>query len=254
MSHHSQTKPIVTILAAVLFALTALPAGAEEANDPLETMNRGVFWFNDQLDIYALEPVARGWHWLMPDRVETCVSNFFANLRFPTTTLNNLLQGKVVNAGSNVGRFVVNTTVGVVGLFDPATDWGMPEHDEDFGQTLGVWGVPPGPYLVLPLFGPSNIRDGVGTVADSYTLVYPWLLPMLWPQAFPWYSMTGAQVVRVVNARGQVLTEVEEIKAASVDYYSAVRDGYTQRRRTQVGDGAEMSEEEQEDLYNVEEE
>ncbi len=246
MKPRRQPQSLVTILAAVMVAFTALPTAAEETNDPLETMNRGIFWFNDQIDIYALEPAGRGWHWLMPDRVETCVSNFFANLRFPTTTLNNLLQGKIVNAGSNVGRFVVNTTVGVIGLFDPATDLGMPEHDEDFGQTLGVWGVPPGPYLVLPLFGPSNIRDGVGYVADSFTLVYPWFVP--------WYYSTGAQMVRVVNERGQVLTEVEEIKAASVDYYSAVRDGYTQRRRTQVNDGAEMTEEEQEDLYNVEEE
>jgi len=223
--------------------LTGSPARADDSGDPIEPVNRGIFWFNDQLDIYALEPAGRAWHWVMPDQVETCVGNFFANLRFPVVTVNNILQGKVIDAGSDIGRFVVNSTVGIAGFFDPATDWGLVKHDEDFGQTLGVWGVPPGPYLVLPLWGPSNLRDGAGAVADSFATVYPWFIP--------WYYSTAAQAVNVVNARGQVLREVEEIKSASVDYYVAVRDGYTQRRKVMIEDGAEMSEEEQEDLYHV---
>ncbi len=231
----------------VAFAFTLLPvlaAAAEPDADPIEPVNRAVFWFNDQVDIYVLEPTARGWHWAMPDRVEKCVGNFFGNLRFPIVTLNNILQGKLIDAGSDVGRFVVNTTVGVAGFFDPATDFGLAEHYEDFGQTLGTWGLPPGPYLVLPLIGPSNFRDGVGWIADSAAAVYPWFIP--------WYYSAPAQGVRTVNARAQVLHDVEQLKEASFDYYSAVRDGYVRYRKAQISDSAEMSEEEQEDLYRVE--
>lgn len=233
--------------AVAALALVLSPALARaEQYDPVEPLNRGIFWFNDQLDVYVLEPVARGWHWAMPDRVETCVSNFFGNLRFPIVMVNNLLQGKVLDAGSDIGRFAVNTTIGVAGLFDPATDLGLVEHDEDFGQTLGVWGVPPGPYLVLPLAGPANFRDGVGYAVDSLGSVYPWFLP--------WYYTLPAQAVRTVNGRAQVLDEVAQLKEASYDYYVAVRDGYTQRRKVQINDGVDMSEAEQEELYDVDSE
>ncbi len=238
-------KIVCSIL--VAFAFTLLPmlaAAAEPDADPIEPVNRGVFWFNDQVDIYVLEPAARGWHWAMPDRVEHCVSNFFGNLRFPVVTLNEVLQGKLVDAGSDVGRFVVNTTVGVAGFFDPATEFGLTEHYEDFGQTLGTWGLPPGPYLVLPLLGPSNLRDGVGWAADSGAAVYTWFLP--------WYYTVPAQAVRSVNARAQLLREVAQLKEASFDYYTAVRDGYTQQRKVLISDGVDMSEEEQQDLYRVE--
>src|SRR5215470_10470772 len=127
--------------------------------DPLEPVNRKIFWFNDQVDNYVLEPVATGWDWAIPHVVQRSISNFFANVRFPIDLINNLLQGKLKNSASEVGRFAVNTTVGVLGFFDPATGWGMEAHQEDFGQTLGVWGVPPGAYLVLPIVGPSNPRD-----------------------------------------------------------------------------------------------
>jgi phospholipid-binding lipoprotein MlaA len=122
--------------------------------DPLEPLNRKVFWFNDHVDRYVLEPVAKGWDRIAPDPVERSVSNFFVNLRSPVVVGNDLLQGKVKDGASDLGRFAVNTTVGVVGFFDYATRLGLPKHVEDFGQTLGWWGVPAGPYLVLPLLGP----------------------------------------------------------------------------------------------------
>lgn len=243
MSSVPRTCRMATLLTMLLGALPAL--AAEPVYDPMESINRAVFRFNDTVDEYALEPVARGWHWVMPDRVELCINNFFGNLRAPIVSVNNLLQGKVTDAGSDVGRFLVNTTIGLVGLFDPATDFGLVEHEEDFGQTLGVWGVPPGPYLVVPLWGPSNLRDGSGQIAESFATVYAWYIP--------WYYTTGAQAVRIVNARAQVLSEVEQIKEASFDLYAAARDGYAQRRRVLIQDGIEMSEEEQDDLYNIEE-
>src|SRR5262249_58556848 len=126
------------------------------------------------------------------------------------------------------GRFLVNTTVGVAGFFDPATGWGMEQHNEDFGQTLGYWGVPPGPYLVLPFFGPSDPRDTVGLVADSFSRVYPYFIDFVYT-----FSASGTDIV---NTRSQVLTEVDQAKAASLDYYVAVRNAYEQRRDALVHD------------------
>jgi len=207
-------------------------------------MNRGIFWFNDQVDGYVLEPVAKGWDKIAPDPVKKSTSNFFQNLRFPIVAVNNLLQGKVVDSASDVGRFAVNTTVGILGFFDPASGWGLKQHNEDFGQTLGFWGMPPGPYLVLPFLGPSNPRDTVGLVADSFSVVYAYFIPV-------WYTL-GARAVDVVNSRALVLREVRQIKEASFDYYVAVRNAYNQHRAALVADQAERSAQEQEDLYQLE--
>lgn len=222
--------------------LLAVPAGAADAPpaaaaiqdesaadyDPIEKVNRGIFWFNDHADEYVLEPVARGWHRMMPDPVETSISNFFSNLRFPVVMVNDLLQAKPKAATIDVGRFMVNTTFGVVGFFDPATDWGLTRHNEDFGQTLGWWGVPPGPYLMLPIFGPSNPRDTGGLVVDYVLSVYPWLVDS--------YALFGVGAVNVVNARAQILDEVRQAKEASLDYYVFVRNAYFQRRAALIND------------------
>ena len=135
-----------------------------------------MFWFNDKVDVYVLAPVASGWEKVSPRCVRTSVSHFFGNLRFPIVAVNDLLQGKVKDSASDVGRFAVNTTVGVLGFFDPALHWGRIEHQEDFGQTLGVWGVPPGPYLVLPLLGPSDPRDAAGFAVDYALAVTPFFI------------------------------------------------------------------------------
>jgi len=201
--------------------------------DPWQKMNRGIFWFNDRADVYVLEPVAKGWDIVMPERAETGISNFFANLRFPVVMANNLLQGKPGAAAIDVGRFMVNSTFGIAGLFDPATIWGLQRHNEDFGQTLGVWGVPPGPYLVLPLLGPSNPRDTAGIPVDYVLSVTPLFLNSYW-----W---TGAGIVNIVNTRAQYLDEVRNAKEASLDYYVFARNAYYQRRAALVKDQKEES-------------
>lgn len=233
--------------ALVIALIAALAPGARaddvDRNDPIEPINRGVFWFNDRVDVWLLEPAARGWDWLVPDRAQLAVEDFFANLRFPVVALNDLLQGKFRAAGVDVARFVINTTVGGLGLADAAAHFGLERHDEDFGQTLGWWGVPAGPYLVLPIAGPSGLRDGPAMLVDAYTAVYPMYLPLV--------ATSSAWGLRAINGRSRVLDQVSEIKEASVDYYVAVRNGYVQRRKVQVNDGTDMSPEEQEDLYGV---
>lgn len=248
MSMFGRTAAIrfVLSLAVVLCVVgcIATAAAAQESNsDPLEPMNRGIFWFNEQLDNYVMAPVARGWKWVLPTRVRKSVTNFFQNLLFPIDGVNNLLQGKFVRTGKMTARFVVNSTVGVAGFFDPATGWGLERYQEDFGQTLGYWGVPPGPYLVLPLWGPSSPRDGVGLAVDAFSTVYPWFIPF--------YYTLGASALGLVNARANVLTDVDELRRASLDYYVAVRNAYRQHREVEVNDSAGMSEEDQQDLYTL---
>ncbi len=212
--------------------------------DPLQPLNRKIFWFNDHVDQYVLAPVARGWDWIAPAAVERSVSNFYVNLRSPIVILNDLLQAKPKNAASDFGRFAVNTTVGVVGFFDYATPLGMPQHSEDFGQTLGWWGAPAGPYLMLPLFGPSNVRDTSGLIVDSASSIPGWFVP--------WWMLVPPRVGEAINARALVLKEVDQAKSASYDYYVFVRDAYLQRRNALMNDrtdtGAAAGE--NEDLYH----
>ncbi len=221
----------------LLLAMTATPASAADWEgraadyDPIEKVNRGIFWFNDHADMYVLEPTARVWHRALPDPVETSIANFFSNLRFPVVTVNDLLQGKPKPAAVDVARFMVNTTFGVAGFFDPASGWGLVRHNEDFGQTLGVWGVGPGPYLVLPLFGPSNVRDTSGLVVDYVLSVYPWAVDS--------WVLLPVGAVSAVNTRAQILQEVEDAKQASLDYYVFVRNAYYQRRIALVNDQQE---------------
>jgi phospholipid-binding lipoprotein MlaA len=233
---------------------SAAPASAEEAalaadddstvNDPWEGMNRGIFSFNETLDGWILEPVATGWDFVMPDPVERAIVRFFANARMPVVFVNDLLQWKPLAAAQDVGRFALNTTAGIGGVFDPASEVGwLPAHDEDFGQTLGVWGVPPGPYLVLPVLGPSSPRDTGGLVVDSATLVYPYFLPF-WVNA-------ASTAVNTVNRRSRLLETIREERRAAFDFYVAARNAWVQHRENQVADRAAKPEEEGDDLYDV---
>jgi phospholipid-binding lipoprotein MlaA len=153
---------------ALSLALVCGPVWANQPSevDPWEGFNRGVFSFNEGLDRAIVKPLAQGYRYVMPDFAEQGVHNFFENLGDVKTFINNLLQGKPKEASQDLGRVIVNTTIGIAGLFDVATPMGIPKHDEDFGQTLGAWGVESGPYLVLPIFGPSSVRDGIGRVPD----------------------------------------------------------------------------------------
>jgi len=226
---------IIAVMAAVLLSPGPVGAASDDsgwedasARDPIERVNRSFFWFNDKLDTYTLAPIARGWDWLAPDPLQQSISNFFANLRFPVNMVNNVLQGKFGGGAITTGRFVVNSTIGLAGLFDPAARWGMTPQPEDFGQTLGRWGTPPGPYLVLPLLGPLNIRDGGGMVVDWGLSVMPFVVNG--------FVLLGGNVVNTVNTRAGVLQEVDDAKAASLDYYVFVRNAYFQRRQALIRD------------------
>jgi phospholipid-binding lipoprotein MlaA len=221
------------------------PAAASD-NDPWMKMNRGIFRFNDALDRYAFEPVAKGYDYVVPDRVQNWVDNFFVNLRFPVVFANCLLQAKPAEAITSLSRFLLNTAGGLGGFGDPATALGMPKPNEDFGQTLGHWGVGTGPYLVLPFLGPSDVRDTVGLGADAVSQPLPWLVE--------WEITAGLGTLNAVNTRSLFLVTVRDLRASSVDFYAAVRDAYLQRRLSLVEDrlGATKETEHsasEEDLY-----
>jgi phospholipid-binding lipoprotein MlaA len=205
--------------------------------DPFEKFNRAMFTFNGKVDRYFARPVARGYRRVVPRPVRTGISNFFRNLREPIVILNGLLQGKFKQAGSDLGRFLMNSTVGLYGLFDVATKVGLKKHDEDFGQTLGRWGVREGPFLVLPLFGPSGVRDGFGLVVDIQ-------VDPVWQEDD---SSTRSKLVaiRFISTRANLLdaTDIFE-QAGADDPYLFVREFYRQRRRSLVYDGNPPEEDE----------
>lgn len=201
----------------------------EELNvyDPLETINRGTFWFNDKLYFYLLKPVARGYRWIMPEPLMLGIGNFFSNLASPVRIINAGLQGKFADAGNELTRFAVNTTIGIGGLFDTAKDhFNLTKKEEDTGQTLGYYGIGPGPYLVLPLFGPSSFRDGFGLLADSrMDLTY-----YLWEDTDYW----AAIALKMVNTVALDKDTYEGIKKDALDPYLFIRDAWTQYRQNKV--------------------
>lgn len=202
----------------------------DNARDPIEGFNRAMYTFNDKFDRYLLKPVAKGYRAITPKPVRRSISNFFSNLHDPGVMLNNLLQGKPKQAGSDLGRFLVNSTLGIAGLFDVASRMGMEKHNEDFGQTLGKWGVGEGPYLVLPFLGPSNLRDGAAKPVDWET--YP-------PNHMEETSTRDKMLVlEIVDTRAQYLEAGDILEqAAGQDPYIFVREAYRQRRINQIYDG-----------------
>jgi phospholipid-binding lipoprotein MlaA len=242
----ARTAIAATLLTAALGCGTAYatPPGVEV--DPWEPVNRKVFWFNDKLDRFLLEPVATGWDFVLPNRVQVAIGDFFNNARFPIYFVNSILQGKPDAAGANFVRFFVNTTLGFGGFLDVATNAGIAKYEEDFGQTLGVWGMNAGPYVVLPLLGPSSVRDATGQAVDAPMRIWPYYVT-LWQSL----AITSAQVV---NWRSMQLDAIESFKAQALDYYAMVRSGYLQHREALVADAASegiyvLTAEEEEDLY-----
>jgi phospholipid-binding lipoprotein MlaA len=203
-------------------------AEEDDAGDPWEPMNRGIFWVNDGLDRYAIEPVSKAWDYVLPDFAQRALRNAFGNLRFPILFFNHLFQWKPEEAGKDVARFVLNSSVGIGGLLDPASTIGLKVSNEDFGQTLGYWGVPPGPYLMLPFFGPSNVRDGCGLIVDSGFRAIGFFIPF-------WASI-AMQAVDTLNRRSLIREQIEAERLAALDWYTAVRSAYTQYRENQVQD------------------
>lgn len=204
-------------------------ATSGNAKDPIEGFNRAVFAFNEGLDQAIVRPVAVGYDKVMPSPVRTGVSNFFGNIADLVIALNNLLQGKVPAAASDAGRFMVNTTVGILGVFDVASNIGLEKHDEDFGQTFGRWGAGPGAYVVVPFFGPRDVRDTAGLVLDVYSD------PVANVKHVP--TRNTLLAVRIISDRADLLPADKVIEEAALDKYSYVRDAYLQRRRSQVYDG-----------------
>ncbi|WP_207484982.1 MlaA family lipoprotein [Arenibaculum pallidiluteum] len=207
-------------------------AAYEEANDPAEPVNRVIFAGNQWVDRNLLQPPIRAYEEYVPDRVRNSVRNFGRNLEAPSIAVNDVLQANFDRAWTTTQRFVVNTTLGGAGLFDVATDWDLPHHDADFGQTFGVWGIGTGPSIQLPLLGPSNVRDTVGTVAGI--LGNP--LGFVQADAVQTAQMVGSGT-DLVSQRADMLKVTDDLEKNSMDYYVALRSMYAQRRAALVDEG-----------------
>jgi phospholipid-binding lipoprotein MlaA len=213
---------------------TAEPAAEPEDNDPLEGFNRAVFAFNDVFDRFLLRPIAYGYGFITPDFIKAGVRNIFGNLTSPVVLANNLLQFDAPGAIRTTGRFVVNSTVGVLGFFDVAQEIGIPRHTADFGQTLHGYGIGSGPYLVLPLLGPSSVRDGVGRAVDVF------LDPLTYYLDF--YPRLAVTATNAVTLRETLIKPLDDLRANSVDYYAALRAAYFQDRAVVLRKGTAASE------------
>ncbi|MGE5465756.1 MAG: VacJ family lipoprotein [Methanocella sp.] len=224
-----RTRTVALAFTLAIGMLGGCATTASNPRDPLEPLNRGIYSFNEHVDGLILKPAAELYRLLLPDFARTGVSNFFSNLNDVLVALNNLLQGKVNHAASDASRVVVNSTIGVLGFIDVASKIGLEKHDEDFGQTLGWWGVGDGPYLVLPFFGPSNFRDAIGRIPDYYSDPLTYVDPSR--------SRNQLWGARVVNRRAELLGASRVLEAAALDQYEFVRDAYLQRRRNLVYDG-----------------
>ena len=216
----------------LLSACATLPP--DQPADPLESVNRAMFSFNRTADRYVLKPVAKGYKAVVPNIAQRGVVNFFSNLGEPITIVNGLLQGKFVQAGSDTGRFLINSTAGFAGLMDVATGAGLEKHDEDFGQTLGYWGVGTGVYLMLPLLGPSNGRDVIGRGVDYFSAPLYYVQQNNGDEDEVFYGLTALNLVKL---RTQLLSADPLIDGA-IDPYIFVRTAYMQNRLNAVYDGA----------------
>ncbi len=220
------TLSATLVLACSLIGCASLPPGStRDPRDHIERFNRSMFKFNTALDHAVLRPVARGYVKVTPRPVRTGVTNFFGNLGYTKTIGNDIFQGHPVDFGSDVGRLVVNTTVGIGGVFDPATRFGLEKHDRDFGQTLGKWGLPTGTYLVLPLLGPSDVRDAFGLLPDRFMSIEAQINDPV--------VQAGVSVADKINARANMLPFDRAIDTA-YDPYALVRNVWFQRRDHKV--------------------
>ncbi|MGR6035087.1 MAG: MlaA family lipoprotein [Candidatus Nitrosoglobus sp.] len=217
------------LLLVSLLASCTTNVAYDDPQDPFESFNRTIYKFNDTADHYVMKPIAKGYAKVVPTPVDKGITNFFSNIEDLIISANDILQGKFQQGLTDFARFLANTTVGVGGLFDVATYGGMVKHNEDFGQTLGVWGFNTGPYLVLPLLGPSNVRDGIGLGVNALTWPITYL-GSIWIQ-------TGLSGIRTIDVRADLLEATDILKEAALDPYVYVREAFLQRRKFLVYDG-----------------
>lgn len=219
--------PLVILCAAILAGCAST---GSNPRDPYEGFNRAMFSVNEGFDTVVAKPLAKGYDAVAPLPVKAGVGNFFGNVGDLWTGVNNGLQGKIGDGASDIGRLLINSTVGILGLFDVASELGLEKHEEDFGQTLATWGVGDGGYLFWPVLGPRTVRDTAGFVVDAYAD------PVLWGiDDIP--VRNSAYVVRFVDIRASLLPSDKVVDEAAIDKYAYIRDAYLQRRRSQIFDG-----------------
>lgn len=216
----------VAALASACASQSPPPSGG--VSDPWQAWNRPVFAFNTKVDDYVLGPVAHGWMFITPQVVRDAIGRFFFNVAFPSRFVSSVGQGEAKKALTELGRFVVNSTFGIAGIFDPASEIGLARYDEDIGQMFGRWGIPPGPYWVIPLLGPSDPRDAVGRLGDAALNPFFWLPPFWLP-----YAANG---LNVVNSRALADKQIQNARRTALDYYVFVRDAFLQNRASAVRD------------------
>jgi phospholipid-binding lipoprotein MlaA len=225
---HIATRLLILLMVIGLCTACAGRGSTQKNPDPLEPINRPIYKFNEGFDRWLLRPVAKGYDFITPGPIQTGLSNFFDNLTYPVTIVNSVLQGKFRQGFADTGRFLMNSTLGLGGFLDPATDAGLVEHREDFGQTFAKWGIPAGPYIVIPLLGPSNFRDGVGIIANL--------------QVNPLIQYDNSSVrdklvlLWAIETRASLLAVDEQITEA-FDPYLFIRDAYNQNREYLIHDG-----------------
>jgi phospholipid-binding lipoprotein MlaA len=207
-------------------------ADFEETNDPLEPTNRVLYAFNNGVDTVILRPAAQAYRFVVPGRVRTGIHNMLTNLGTPVELSNDMLQGKPRRAGDTTMRFMINTTVGVLGFFDFAKDWGYPDHDSDFGMTLALWGLPEGPFLFLPVLGPSDPRDAVGLGVNVAMDPFTWVGKGAAVRALDWSRFA----INAMDQRERHLDDIDSIKKTALDPYATFRSLYRQHRRAQIDD------------------
>jgi len=227
-------KQLITTILLSLFILTGCSTTPNNPDDPWEGWNRGTQNFNDGVDDYVLNPLATGYLFITPQPVDTGITNFFSNIDDVSVTLNNLLQFKFIDASSDMARFLINTTAGIGGFIDVATMIDLTKHNEDFGQTLAVWGVPQGPYLVLPFAGPSSPRGTGGLVGD--VLLDP-ITYTVFGNATVRVIGTAAKIVRTVDQRAGFKSTTSFLDEAALDRYSFIKNSYLQNREYLILDG-----------------
>lgn len=222
-----RTLPAALAAAALMAGCASAPN--RTAGDPLEPMNRAIFRFNDAVDQSVAVPIAKGYQKITPHPLRTAISNFFSNLGDLSNVANELLQLKITDATADLMRFTMNTTFGIGGLIDFATLAKLPKHHQDFGLTMGRWGIPSGPYLVLPIFGPSTFRDGVGLAVDVRFNPLNYAEPA---------ARTPLYILQFVSARSDMLGATNILQQAALDKYSFVRDAYLQQRKSRLNAGS----------------